>query len=903
MRERRRPTKQRQRPLLDWRAARGDIVASTVLGLAFLLIYGLTAAPSVATVFDDSLEFQVVAYTLGIAHPTGYPLYTLLAWLATRPPWAEPAQAVNLLSALFGAATVVGAYLVSRQLRCRRLPSTAGAVAVGVTPVLWSQSTIAEVYTLHTALMTAILAWALWAGESPPSHRLYARRVYPVALLFGLSLAHHRMAFLLLPPLMAYLWWTCAAHFRAQHWCRIIAVALVPLLLYLYLPLRGMYTSSLDGTYVNSPGGFLRHISAAGYNVFLSGQAPGVPTRGPADYLDFLLEQLGPVTLVVALLGLGALLRRRGPAILLGLSLLLNLVFALFYRVADFEVFFLPTFVLLGMMAAVGLDAAAAWLAGRAPRWGGWTSAGGAVLTVAFLAVTLHPLPIRWLEQDRSSAWEVHRLGQSRMSTPAPGSAVVGILGETTLMRYFQVVHDIGAGVDLIAADDEVLRRQTVRWLTDRGRATYITRPLPGVLDTLTLDAVGQLIRVSVPGDPAPAGGALEITPGLRLMGWQWTTLEDRGRAALGLALRWVAPERLAERLKVSARLSRGGRVVAAIDGEPVHNAYPTTAWRPGELVEDYYRIDMPVGDPGGPVDVTVVVYAAESGDARGSAELGSATLTASPGARPLAEWDLRPAAAWLLDGTRLLGVSMAGATEVRAGDTLPVSLLWQAGFGNLPGRFTSLELLRGAEVVATAPLGAIEPEGVTRQTVALTVPARLESGDYRLQLRADSPLVQWGRPVLQRALDLGTLQVQGRVRLLERPRPGREVDAVFRSTQGQVGRLIGYDLETDERLHVTLYWQSLGEPERRYKVFVHCLDAAGGSLAQSDAEPDQGRAPTDSWLRGEYVIDRHALDLPESGCAQLLVGLYDGDGARLQVEADRLVIGGDAVALTENRP
>ena len=38
-----------------------------------------------------------------------------------------------------------------------------------------------------------------------------------------------------------------------------------------------MFTSSLDGTYVNTPAGFLNHVTAAGYNVFLSGQAPGIP--------------------------------------------------------------------------------------------------------------------------------------------------------------------------------------------------------------------------------------------------------------------------------------------------------------------------------------------------------------------------------------------------------------------------------------------------------------------------------------------------------------------------------------------------------------------------------------------------------------------------------------------------
>ena len=873
-----------------------------LLGLAFLLIYGLTAAPSVATVFDDSLEFQVVAYTLGIAHPTGYPLYTLLGWLATRLPWAEPAQAVNLLSVLFGAATVVGAYLLARRLRCRQLPAVVGAAAIGLMPVLWSQSTIAEVYTLHTALMTAVLVLALWAGERRPLHRLAVRRVYPAALILGLSLAHHRMAFLLLPPLTAYLWWTFGRHFTRSDWRRLLAVGLAPLVLYAYLPLRGMVTSSLDGSYVNSPGGFLRHVSAAGYNVFLSGQAPGIPQRGPGDYLAFLLEQIGPVALVLALLGLVALLQRRGPAVLVGLSLLFSLVFALFYRVADFQVFFLPALVLLGVLAAVGLNAAANRLSAWTSRSGRSAFLWGVLLSLAFLVVTLAPFPIRWAEQDRSSAWEVHRLGVSRLATAEPNSAVVGILGEVTLLRYFQEAHGLNPSVDLVPADDEVLRLQTVRWLAERGRPTYITRTLPGVLDTLTLDAAGELIRVSAPEVEAPADGAVEIAPGLRLLGWQWTVQEERQRSALGLSLRWVAPAGLSERLKVSARLSRDGRMVAAVDGEPVHNTYPTSAWRPGEMVEDYYRIDLPVGDPGGPVDVSLVVYAAETGEARGSLALGSAEVPPSHGERPLAEWGLRPIGVWLADGTRLLGLSLRDVTQVRAGDTLPVSLLWHSGLLGQPSRTAHLELRRSTEAVATLPLEATAGRGVTRHSVALTVPPRLESGDYELYLCSDGPLLHWGWPLLGNEMALGRIEVQARVRLLERPRPGVNVDAVFGSPAQEVARLIGYDLSYAES-QVTLYWQALGEPDRRYKVFVHCLDADGEPLAQSDAEPDQGRSPTDSWLRGEYVIDRHRLSVAPDVCHQLLVGLYGDDGVRLEVEADRLVVGGNAVALTETRP
>ena len=89
------------------------------LGIAALALYVATAAPTVVTVFDDSLEFQVVLPTLGIAHPTGYPLYTLLGWLSTRLlPFGDAAYRANLFSALTASLTVVLLYRGCSRRHC-----------------------------------------------------------------------------------------------------------------------------------------------------------------------------------------------------------------------------------------------------------------------------------------------------------------------------------------------------------------------------------------------------------------------------------------------------------------------------------------------------------------------------------------------------------------------------------------------------------------------------------------------------------------------------------------------------------------------------------------------------------------------------------------------------------------
>ena len=92
-------------------------LAPWIVGILFFGIYALTAAPSIAALFDDSLEFQLVLPTFGIAHPTGYPLYTLLGGLWNLLfPVGNWAWRANLFSALAGGAAVALVYVTAHRL-------------------------------------------------------------------------------------------------------------------------------------------------------------------------------------------------------------------------------------------------------------------------------------------------------------------------------------------------------------------------------------------------------------------------------------------------------------------------------------------------------------------------------------------------------------------------------------------------------------------------------------------------------------------------------------------------------------------------------------------------------------------------------------------------------------------
>jgi len=99
--------------------------------LAFFLpfaVYLKTSSPTVT--FIDSGELALVCYTLGIPHPTGYPLYALLGKLVTMLPFGSVIGRLNFLSAIFVAGAVLFLYLSLRKLLLESYKSRKGILLV-----------------------------------------------------------------------------------------------------------------------------------------------------------------------------------------------------------------------------------------------------------------------------------------------------------------------------------------------------------------------------------------------------------------------------------------------------------------------------------------------------------------------------------------------------------------------------------------------------------------------------------------------------------------------------------------------------------------------------------------------------------------------------------------------------
>lgn len=608
------------------------------LFIAGLVLYTATLAPSVTTLFDDSLEFQLVTYQLGIAHPTGYPLYTLLGKLFTLLPVGNVAYRVNWMSAVFGAATVALLYLFilklmppARPLRGQsaanwpaRLGALIGAALLAVGLIFWQQATLAEVYTLN-AFFVALLLLLATAADSP-------RRFYGLAVVAGLALTHHRTSVLLLPALALYLLLSDsrARLFRPKTmlFCGLLFVA--PLLLYLYLPLRG-HVGSLDGTYQNTWAGFWRQVTASGYNTFIFGN-PFNQNRNLAFYWNLLADQV--YTTVPGLIGLAVLARfgRLRLLALTGAAFVTYFIFNLFYNVADIEVFCIPNFLIWAAWSGVGAAFLLQTAAALKNSWGRWGSI--IVLLLVFGGMLWQLARPNTAAVRDQHGWAVHDYGIDMLRQPLPpNAAVVGLVGEMTLLRYFQQTETIRPDLTPINADREADRLATVESLLAANRPVYLTRELPGAAEKWSLGAAGPLIQVNprpvTQLPPAASAVNQPVTPQVTLAGYAVARVPHTGGgpAPLRLTLFWQAAAAIPTDLKVSARLlSPDGVELAAVDAVPVHFAYPTSRWRPGEIVADVYDLPLPATAPAQATPLLIWYNPAQN-----AAEVGRVELPAIP--------------------------------------------------------------------------------------------------------------------------------------------------------------------------------------------------------------------------------------------------------------------------------
>ncbi len=655
-----------------------DHIVASIIVVAALGLYVVTLLPGIGS--GDTAEFQRVLPTLGVAHPTGYPLYTILGWLWSWLPLGTPAWRMSLFSAVAAALAVGMIYTVARAIGQTRVVAAAVALALAVSRTFWSQATIAEVYAL-AALIQALLLLALlrWrAGRWP---------LWPSGLLLGLGLAHHRTIILMLPGALLFVLWPHSPHppapsptrgegeqnlplsprqekeqdlplslreekeqdlplsrpgrggrgVRGPDILAALATTLAGCLFYLYLPLRAP-------AWLDSWQTFVRFI--AGSDALASWLNVAEPWRVAQEHIGELAVRLiWPQFLALgALLALAGLLRvwRRDLALaaLLTLSYLLALIFCVLFFVQDVEVFLIAGHLIAALLIGEGAmllsNVANRWFSGVAHlqnqalpiRNRFSVDPVGARSRFAWLLLIL-PALLFWRNLPAISAANTNTselAARALLAEPLPSNALLIVDWEAVEgLRYLQAIEGVRPDVEIRPLNDNVVR-QDVGAALAAGRATYLLRAQPNL--GLAQQPEGRLWRVA--NRPLQLKAQTPTTQtwqdGLTLKGYALAVGPYRPGDIVPVTLAWLANTAPQQRYTMFVHLvGADGIVWGQHDREP--QPIPTDQWPAGAQFVDLYGPTLRLDTPPGRYTVMVGWYTYPSLARLPRADNGSDTL------------------------------------------------------------------------------------------------------------------------------------------------------------------------------------------------------------------------------------------------------------------------------------
>jgi tetratricopeptide (TPR) repeat protein len=356
------------------------------------ILYMFTLAPSVIQI--DSGELAAVQATLGIAHPTGYPLFTVLGYLFSLLPlpFTKIFQ-LNILAAIYCSAAIgVFTYTIKYCLdnlssfkkkrsvqkespkkerkKSKELASTEkqveisenfklltavfGGLVLAFSRTFWFQSTSVEVYSLHLLLITLIIFLLLKAYiKSFGNDRLTNWLVFSFFLALGFT--NHLTTLMILPG-TAYLYFS-RYKFNSASFKKLVPMILLFVVVisavYSYLPLRALQNPILNWGNPVDWERIYRHVSGKQYQVWLFSSFDSAGKQFSHFWSILPFEYF--VGLLLALIGLFfSVIKSRTLAWFILITFVFTVLYSINYDIHDIDSYFLLAFIMISFFAAFG---------------------------------------------------------------------------------------------------------------------------------------------------------------------------------------------------------------------------------------------------------------------------------------------------------------------------------------------------------------------------------------------------------------------------------------------------------------------------------------------------------------------------------------------------------------------
>lgn len=454
-----------------------------ILAISLLVVYLLSMSPGLtwANNGSDGGDLITATATGGIAHPTGYPFYLLAARIFQLIPIGSLAFRTNLMSAFAATfASVIIYFIGSRLLFSLNenpswLAGLVSAYAFGLSPLLWSQAVITEVYTLN-ALFVAVILFLMSDQGFLIFNQKNQDRVSGLA--FGLAIGNHMTAILLLPILLF------SSLFHAQtasdeiqskwKWqpvqrslLRRVGWMLSGLSVYLILPLRALSNPPVNWGNPQTLSGFAWLISGRQYQDQLFALTLASAWSRIRSVAGLLIGQFGIPGLIIGLIGVvvfykSSHLFRNTIWIVFAFS-----VFAIGYETTDSYVYLIPVFMCFAIWIGLGAEG----LMELAPQ------KSRLALGVFFILYLFLMAGTHWRQVDASQDLRAETFGK-KVLAQSPEHAMVFAKGDKSIFTMWYFHFALHKRPDLVVVATDLLRFD---WYLESLRMTYPELKLPGL--------------------------------------------------------------------------------------------------------------------------------------------------------------------------------------------------------------------------------------------------------------------------------------------------------------------------------------------------------------------------------------------------------------------------------------
>lgn len=439
------------------------------------IIYLFTLAPSVIQI--DSGELAAVQATLGIAHPTGYPLFTMIGYLFLKIPLplTKILQA-NLLAAIWCSLSILffvkTVEIIFNNLKQNSLAQKTkqrmkiletgftkdqimisiytGAFYLAFSKTFWMQSTSVEVYSLQAFLFSLILFFTIRAYYSVS--KKYSDWIF-VGLALALGFSNHMTTLLALPFAAVLFFLKEKFTYRSLKIIGFTVAASLPVLflLYLYIPIRAASQPILNwGNPVNFEN-FWRHFTGKQYQVWLfaSFEAAGKQFK---YFLSNFPAEFAYAGLVLGILGFVFLFKyERKLFSTLVTTFIFAVLYSINYDIVDIDSYFLLAYIIFSIFMVFGVAKLMMYMKSKAINQN--------IITAVFIVLCFIPLRANKNSIDQSDIYVFEDYTKAILNKVEKNSIVFTYQWDYFISPSYYIQNVEGYRKDVVVIDKELLRR------------------------------------------------------------------------------------------------------------------------------------------------------------------------------------------------------------------------------------------------------------------------------------------------------------------------------------------------------------------------------------------------------------------------------------------------------------